>query len=45
VPDFPSELQTALAARYELRRVLGRGGMASVSLAAAALAVASAVAE
>ncbi len=31
--DIPSELQAALAARYELRRVLGRGGMATVYLA------------
>ena len=33
MPDIPPELQTALAARYELRRVLGRGGMATVYLA------------
>ena len=31
--DLPSDLQSALAARYELRRVLGRGGMATVYLA------------
>ncbi|HTT66899.1 MAG TPA: hypothetical protein VMF70_02615, partial [Gemmatimonadales bacterium] len=31
--DIPPELQAALAARYELRRVLGRGGMATVYLA------------
>jgi len=33
-PDIPADLQAALAARYELRRVLGRGGMATVYLAA-----------
>jgi len=32
-PDLPPDLQAALAARYELRRVLGRGGMATVYLA------------
>ena len=31
--DLPPDLQAALAARYELRRVLGRGGMATVYLA------------
>jgi protein kinase-like protein len=31
--DLPSDLQAALAERYELRRVLGRGGMATVYLA------------
>jgi len=31
--EIPSELQTALADRYTLRRVLGRGGMATVYLA------------
>ena len=31
--DIPSDLRTAVAARYELRRVLGRGGMATVYLA------------
>ena len=30
---LPAELRSALAARYELRRVLGRGGMATVYLA------------
>ena len=30
--DIPAELQSALAERYELRRVLGRGGMAVVYL-------------
>ena len=30
---LPSDLQAALAQRYELRRVLGRGGMATVYLA------------
>ncbi|PYO12963.1 MAG: hypothetical protein DMD31_14755 [Gemmatimonadetes bacterium] len=33
-PDIPTDLQAALDARYELRRVLGRGGMATVYLAA-----------
>jgi hypothetical protein len=32
-PDIPADLQAALAERYELRRVLGRGGMATVYLA------------
>ncbi len=31
--DIPADLQAALAERYELRRVLGRGGMATVYLA------------
>ena len=31
--DLPSDLQAAVAQRYELRRVLGRGGMATVYLA------------
>ena len=31
-PDIPVELATALAERYELRRLLGRGGMATVYL-------------
>src|SRR5438094_6682305 len=33
-PDIPLDLAAALAERYELRRVLGRGGMATVYLAA-----------
>lgn len=33
MPDIPPDLQTALAARYDLQRVLGRGGMATVYLA------------
>ncbi len=33
VADIPPDLQAALAARYELKRVLGRGGMATVYLA------------
>ncbi|MGH7537608.1 MAG: serine/threonine-protein kinase [Gemmatimonadales bacterium] len=32
-PDIPADLAAALAERYELRRVLGRGGMAAVYLA------------
>jgi serine/threonine protein kinase len=32
-PDIPPELEAALAERYEFRRVLGRGGMATVYLA------------
>jgi serine/threonine protein kinase len=32
-PDIPPDLATALGERYELRRVLGRGGMATVYLA------------
>jgi serine/threonine protein kinase len=32
--DIPADLQGALAQRYELRSVLGRGGMATVYLAA-----------
>jgi len=32
-PDVPADLQAALAERYELRKVLGRGGMATVYLA------------
>jgi len=32
-PDLPPDLTTAVADRYELRRVLGRGGMATVYLA------------
>jgi hypothetical protein len=31
--DLPADLRAALAAHYELRRVLGRGGMATVYLA------------
>ena len=31
--DIPAELTAALATRFELRRVLGRGGMATVYLA------------
>ena len=33
VADLPADLQEAVASRYELRRVLGRGGMATVYLA------------
>ncbi len=32
-PDIPADLATALGERYALRRVLGRGGMATVYLA------------
>jgi uncharacterized membrane protein len=32
--EIPADLQAALAERYDLRRVLGRGGMATVYLAA-----------
>jgi hypothetical protein len=32
-PDLPTDLTAAVADRYELRRVLGRGGMATVYLA------------
>ncbi len=32
-PDIPPDLQAALGERYTLRRVLGRGGMATVYLA------------
>lgn len=32
-PDIPADLATALGERYQLRRVLGRGGMATVYLA------------
>src|SRR2546425_3160447 len=31
--DIPPDLQSAVAERYELRRVLGQGGMATVYLA------------
>jgi serine/threonine protein kinase len=31
--DLPADLRAALSERYELRRTLGRGGMASVYLA------------
>jgi transposase-like protein len=34
VSDIPQALHSALAARYELTRILGRGGMATVYLAA-----------
>ena len=30
LPDLPAELASALADRYELRRTLGQGGMATV---------------
>ena len=33
IADIPAELQAALASRYQIRRVLGRGGMATVYLA------------
>ena len=33
MPDIPPDLQAALAQRYDLQRVLGRGGMATVYLA------------
>ena len=33
MPDIPEGLQNALAGRYALGRVLGRGGMATVYLA------------
>ena len=33
MPDIPEDLQRALASRYDLQRVLGRGGMATVYLA------------
>ena len=33
MPDLPPDLPAALAQRYDLRRVLGRGGMATVYLA------------
>jgi len=33
VTDVPADLRAAVAERYDLRRVLGRGGMASVYLA------------
>ena len=32
-PEIPADLQAALGERYTLRRVLGRGGMATVYLA------------
>ncbi len=32
-PDLPADLEAALAGRFQLRRLLGRGGMASVYLA------------
>jgi hypothetical protein len=33
IPEIPADLQAALGERYTLRRVLGRGGMATVYLA------------
>ena len=33
LPEIPADLQAALGERYQLRRVLGRGGMATVYLA------------